>query len=120
MRFIDFQQFLFWGVFAMAQQAGVPVDQEPMHKVVSKNEYVEVIHVSIPPGRSTLFHTHSHDSAVLDLTEAQIRIDVPGNSSEVRQTHPGDVSAPGYSKAPFTHRSITSARRRFKALDSKF
>jgi len=104
----------------MRRQASVPVDQEPMHKVVLKNEHVEVLHVSVPPGLSTLFHTHSRDAAVLDLSETQIRIDVPGNASEVRQNHPGDVSAPGYANTPLTHRVNNISQVLFEALDVEF
>jgi len=102
----------------MAQQASVPVNQEPKHKVVLKNEYVEVLHVSIPPGQSTLFHTHSHDGVVVNLAEAQIRIDVPGGGpSSIRYTHPAEVAAPAYSNAPFTHRVNNVGQVPFEALD---
>jgi len=113
---------LLCGIFAMAQQTSVPVDQEPMHKVVLKNEYVEVLHVSIPPGQSTLFHTHSHDGVVVHLAEGQIRIDVPGSAStsEVQNKHPGDVSAQAYSKAPFTHRVNNVGKTPFEVIDIEF
>lgn len=111
---------LICGVFLMAQQASVPVDQEPMHKIVLKNASVEVLQVTIPTGQSTLFHTHAHDGAVVYLADAEIRIDVPGMPSEVRHPYPGDVSAPGYSKAPFTHRVNNIGKRPFEALDIEF
>ncbi len=38
---------------AVAQQAPVPVEQEPHHHVVLKNDSVIVTHVTIPPGEST-------------------------------------------------------------------
>lgn len=110
-----------YGVFALAQQASVPVDQEPMHKVLLKNEYVEVMYVNIPPGQSTLFHTHSHDGVVVFLAEGQTRIDVPGSArSDVQYSHPGDISAPAYSKAPFTHRVNNVGQVPFEALDVEF
>ena len=39
--------------WSAATEPAVPVDQEPVHKVVLKNDYVTVLHVTIPPGQST-------------------------------------------------------------------
>jgi hypothetical protein len=48
----------------------VPMDKEPHHHVLFRNEFIEVIHATIPPGESTLFHTHSHDSVGFDLAQS--------------------------------------------------
>jgi len=45
----------------------VPMDKEPHHHVLFKNEFVEVIRATLVPGESTLFHTHSHDRAGFDV-----------------------------------------------------
>jgi len=50
----------------------VPVNQEPFHKLVLKNDYVEALHVTIPPARSTRWHTHSHDGVAVRLTDATV------------------------------------------------
>ena len=50
---------LFSGLVA-AQEKVVPVDQEPFHKVVLINDYIEVMHVKIPPGQISMLHSHSH------------------------------------------------------------
>ncbi len=110
-----------YGVFTMAQQASVPANEEPMHKVVLKNEYVEVMRVSIPPGQSTLWHTHSHQGVAIQLTEAQIRIDSSGSaSSGIQDKHPGDVSVQPYSNAPFTHRVNNVGKTAFEVIDIEF
>jgi hypothetical protein len=51
----------------------VPMDKEPHHHVLFRNEFIEVIHATIPPGESTLFHTHSHDRVGFDLARARAR-----------------------------------------------
>ena len=55
-----------------ATQAAVPVEQEPHHHVVLKNDSVLVTHVVIPPGEATLYHTHSYDRAAVHLTNNMI------------------------------------------------
>ena len=56
----------------MSQQRPVPVEDEPHHHVVLKNEFVLVMHVTLAPGESTLFHTHSHDRVAVDLSDTRI------------------------------------------------
>jgi beta-alanine degradation protein BauB len=48
----------------------VPVEQEPHHRWIFENQYVRVLDVVLAPGESTLFHTHSHDSVAVRLTDA--------------------------------------------------
>ena len=50
------------------QQSPVPMEEESHHHVLLKNEFIEVIRATLPPGESTLFHIHSHDSAGVELT----------------------------------------------------
>jgi hypothetical protein len=52
----------------VSQQIPLTMEEELHHHVLLKNEFVEVIRATIPPGESTLFHTHSHDSAGVELT----------------------------------------------------
>src|ERR1043165_4877307 len=50
----------------------VPVEEEPLHKVMFKNDFVTVIHVTLPPGQTTLYHSHTHDRVAIDLSAATI------------------------------------------------
>ena len=45
----------------LAQEAPVPVEQEPRHHVLLKNDDIMVVHATIPPGGLTLYHIHSHN-----------------------------------------------------------
>src|SRR5882762_553843 len=53
---------------AQEASAPVPVENEPLHHVVLKNESVVVIHLTLPPGERTLYHTHSHDRIAVPLS----------------------------------------------------
>src|SRR5256885_15811090 len=57
---------------AQEASAPVPVENEPLHHVVLKNESVVVIHLTLPPGERTLFHTHTHDRAAIPLSSTSI------------------------------------------------
>jgi quercetin dioxygenase-like cupin family protein len=100
------------------QQLPVPSEQEPLHKTVFKNEYVTVLHVVIPPGESTLFHTHSHDAIIVCLSDARVREQEPGKEPEkVRNAFPGMVSANDYTARPYTHKVINAGETDFSVLD---
>ena len=49
----------------------VPVEEEPHHHVVLKNDSVMVLRVKLLPGESTLPHTHLHDRVAVDLSTPQ-------------------------------------------------
>ena len=101
-----------------AQQPAVPVDQEPLHKVVLRNDYVEVMHVTLPPGQHTLLHTHSHDGVAVRLSEAMVRIDVHGKAPGVAApSRAGDVSAQAYATQHMTHVVNNVGTTAFEVVD---
>lgn len=107
---------VFSGVM-IAQESPVSVEEEPHHHVVLKNDYVLVMHVTLAPGESTLFHTHSHDRAAIQLTDATISQQKPGQAEGAPGTgKPGDVSA-STADGPYTHRVHNVGRSVFEVLD---
>lgn len=91
-------------VMASGQQTPVPVDEEPHHHVLFKNEFVIVIRATLQPGEISLYHTHSHDSADIEIVSSTTREQVLGNEEASPETsHAGDVSADSCD-APITHR----------------
>jgi len=106
------------GALAMAQQSPVASDKEPLHKTIFRNDCVLVLHVVIPPGKSTEFHTHSRDAVAVRLSDAGTKTQEPGKPvGESRITHPGDVSANDYAKQPYTHKVINAGNTVFEVLD---
>ena len=49
----------------------VPVDQEPQHKVVFKNDYVRVLDAILPPGYVTLNHRHDVDNVSVTISNGR-------------------------------------------------
>jgi quercetin dioxygenase-like cupin family protein len=102
-------------------EAAVPVGQEPLHKGVLKNDYVEVVHLTLPAGQSTMLHTHSHDGVAVRLSKAMVRIDVPGQAPTAPGVaEPGSVSAQAYAQHPMTHRVSNVGTTPFAVIDIEF
>ena len=104
----------------VAELSPVPVEEEPHHHVLLKNDFVLVMRVTLAPGESTLFHTHSHDRAAVQLTEATITQQRPDEKEGApEQRRPGDVSA-STGNGPYTHRVHNSGHGVFEVLDVEF
>jgi hypothetical protein len=72
--------------FAQLEDKPVPMDKAPFHIPVFSNDYIILLDVNIPPGRSTGYHTHYADSVSVNLSPA----------SQTNQNYgSSDVSAPG-------------------------
>jgi hypothetical protein len=106
--------------FARSQRP-VPVEQEPHHHVVLKNNFVEVIHVVLPAGESTLFHTHSRDRVAVDLTSTMLSLQKPNERDEPPELSiPGDVSARANADTPYTHRLRNVGTKTYEVIDVEF
>ena len=100
-----------------AQQSPVPVEDEPHHHIVLKNDSVMVLRVKLLPGESTLFHTHLHDRVAIDLTDTTITLQKLGEPEGAPEaTKPGGV-ATSESKGPYTHRVHNAGPAVFEVLD---
>jgi len=105
----------------VAQTAPVPVEQEPHHHVVLKNDFVLVTHVTIPPGEMTLYHTHSYDRAAVHLTANKLTFQLPDQpESAPEESKVGEISASTRRDAPFTHRVHNLGPDAFEVIDVEF
>jgi quercetin dioxygenase-like cupin family protein len=98
---------LFFSIIAIAaaQVAPLPVEQEPHHHLLLKNEFVEIFRTTIAPGESTLFHIHSHDGAGVALVARTTTECLLGGTEGAAATfHSGQVFAPSRLSGPVTHR----------------
>jgi quercetin dioxygenase-like cupin family protein len=103
-----------------AQQSPVPVEKEPHHQVVLKNDFVMVLRVQLPSGESTLYHVHSHDRVSVHLSDTAITeqwLGEPGGDPSGKQ--PGDVAATT-ANGPFTHRVQNVGAAEFDVIDVEF
>ena len=108
---------------ALCQQATlpVPVEQEPHHHVVLKNDSVLVTHVVIPPGEATLYHTHSYDRAAIHLTNNMVTFQQPNQAeSEQMPAKIGEISASTRKGDPLTHRVRNASSTPFEVIDVEF
>jgi hypothetical protein len=96
----------------------VAVQQEPHHHWIFENQYVRVLDVVLPPGETTLFHTHSHDNVALRAGDARIEKQDWGKgwdrpSPVVR----GEVTFTLGAKQPYTHRLKNVGSTPFHVID---
>ena len=100
-----------------AQPSPVPVEEEPHHHLVLKNDSVMVLWVKLLPGDSTLFHTHLHDRVAVHLSDTTItqrKLGEPESAPEV--TKPGDVVV-SESNGAYTHQVHNAGNGAFEVLD---
>src|SRR5437660_2901672 len=99
--------FLFSSFIFAAQDASTPVlvENEPLHHVVLKNESVVVIHLTLPPGERTLYHTHTHDRVAIPLSNTSITQQVLNDKeSPPSPSVAGTFSAITLAGSSYTHR----------------
>jgi quercetin dioxygenase-like cupin family protein len=87
-----------------AQPDVVPVEQEGHHHVLFENQYARVLEVRIPPGETTLFHTHAHDNISIRISGGMIQSQFQGKEWRPSTIKPGAVVFADGSKNPYTHR----------------
>jgi len=103
---------------AQEAMAPVPVEKEPLHHVVLKNESVVVIHLTLPAGERTLYHTHAHDRVAINLSSTAITQqkwnEAEGSASS---SAPGNFSAMTLEGSSYTHRVHNVGAVAYDVLD---
>lgn len=106
---------------ASAQQAPVPVEQEPYHHVVLKNDDVIVMHVKLEPGERTAYHIHSCDRAGVELSTNSVIQQRLGEPEGKPQTAaPGDVFSDSCKDKPLIHRVHNVGSTTMDVIDVEF
>jgi hypothetical protein len=91
----------------LAQEpSSVPVDQEPHHKVVFKNDFVRVVDATFPAGYVTLNHRHDIDNVAVTIST--------GRDDAESQTRVGRA---GFSKGGYSHRVTNSGPGIMRFID---
>ncbi|HYV85349.1 MAG TPA: hypothetical protein VFB49_05525 [Patescibacteria group bacterium] len=100
----------------------VPVEKEPMHRIVWEVEQLRVYDIVVPPHKNTLYHTHLHDFMGVtiavppkDKAEAEEKAAAPGEEAEPeaeeeRPIKEYEVWFESQAK-PYTHRITNPSRR---------
>jgi hypothetical protein len=96
------------GIFGAQEAAApvpVPVEKEPLHQTVFKNDSVIIFHLILPPGERTLYHTHVRDRVAIEFSSTSTTQQVLGKAEGTPvATHGGDSSAITQGDGPFSHR----------------
>lgn len=88
----------------LGAQEGVPVEQAPYHVPVFDNDYVRVLNVIIPPGRTSGFHRHTLDTVGVQITDTARTAQLPGGPVTVSPSRePGTVQFARYGREPNLH-----------------
>jgi quercetin dioxygenase-like cupin family protein len=110
--------FLAFGFGAQEAVAPVPVEKEPLHHVVLKNESVVVLHLTLPAGERTLYHTHTHDRVAVNLSSTSITQQKLGEAEgAATATVPGTFSAMTLEGNAYTHRVHNVGTSDFDVID---
>ena len=116
---LAFPCFLVLGAMAAFQTPGpVPVEQEPHHKVLLKNDEVLVLRSTVPAGESTLYHVHSYDGIAVELAHAVITQQQWNKPvTPPSEVHPGEITARVLKDGPYIHRITNVGKEMFDVLD---
>ena len=111
--------FVLLTLFATQEaSAPVPVEQEPHHHLVLKNDNLLVLRVILQSGESSLYHVHSVDDVAVWLGNTSSAQQLPNEpeSAPVEQK-PGNVTLRTLRETPFTHRVHNVGKGLFDVLD---
>jgi quercetin dioxygenase-like cupin family protein len=108
--------------FFVAQEASapapVPVEQEPHHHLLLKNDSLLVLRVTLQPGEWSLYHTHSVDDVAVWLGNTSTAQQLPNQpESASAEQNPGNISLRTLRETPFTHRVHNLGPGLFDVLD---
>jgi quercetin dioxygenase-like cupin family protein len=98
--------------------APVPVEQEPHHHLLLKNDNLLVLRVNLQPGEWSSYHTHSVDDVAVWLSHSSAAQQLPNEpeGAPVEQK-PGNISLRTLHETPFTHRVHSLGPGVFDVLD---
>ena len=116
----------------------VPVHEEPRHRLVFDSPVARVLDIQIPPGDTTLFHTHSNPILYVNMSSSQTRSQTLGQewsggeaAARPAPRPPGDAPVPAgvppvvfgrmnsvtsYSKQALTHRVNNVGNNLFRLI----
>jgi predicted metal-dependent enzyme (double-stranded beta helix superfamily) len=101
---------LFIFVTTVVVSAQVPANKEPHHRTVFENTQFRILDVNVPPGATTLEHSHNLDIVTVSMTSGtDTRTQSPGQPwGAIRPRRPlGHVETTDYSGKPNSHRLET-------------
>jgi quercetin dioxygenase-like cupin family protein len=84
----------------------VPVTKAPFHLLTFQDENMSLVNVTVPPGRSTAYHSHDQDLFFVIIRGAKIKNQVLGQDPVDLDFKTGNVYFANYAKTPGVHQII--------------
>ena len=117
-------------LLAQQDEKVVPVHEEPRHRVVFDSPRTRVLDIQIPPGDTTLFHTHSDPILYVPMSSSQTRSQTlgrewsgGGGAATALAPAASTATAPRrlnsvttYAKQPLTHRVNNIGQSLFRLI----
>lgn len=120
-RFYVAPAFFLFTLFAAQETsapAPVPVEQEPHHHLLLKNDSLLVLRVTLQPGEWSQYHIHSVDDVAVFIGKSSATQQLPGQpESAPMEQIPGNISLRTLREAPLTHRVHNLGPGIFDVLD---
>lgn len=114
----SFFLLLFASMQLFAQDAPVPIEKEPRHKLVFENDIVRIFDTRIPVNDVSQFHIHSFDSAFVCIDGGETQSEELGKPIQKRPPFKaGDTWYRPHASTPLTHRVSNLGKTDFRVLD---
>jgi hypothetical protein len=81
-----------------------------------KNEYVTLLNVYIPAGRTARYHKHSIDTAFAFVEGANVRVQILGEDATETNIPTGTIRYSDYSKKPLIHQVSNIDNKGFRVV----
>ena len=106
-------------LFAQTPQTVVPVEQEPLHRVVFHNKNVRIYDAEFSPGAICLFHKHSFDSVTIAASGGTGMNEILGLTPQQFDVPTGAAWFTKGTNSPYTHRiqNVGKTPLRFIAVE---
>jgi len=99
----------------------MPANQEPHHHLKYENQYIRVLEVTLEPGESSLFHTHSIDVLYVTLADAVVRAQEQGEDwGPETAFRAGVANFDNASKTPYTHHLKNIRKTQLHTINIEF
>src|SRR5689334_13501447 len=107
---------------AQEDERPVPIVQAPYHLPVFRNEYITLLNVNVPPGKTTGYHIHTGDQVSVNISPADMTTQNLA-SNFVPPPHGGEQGRAGYAdyrKGPKTHKAVNAGTTPFHNISFIF
>jgi hypothetical protein len=110
------------GAIAQEEERGVPIVQAPYHLPVFRNEYITLLNVNVPPGKTTGYHIHTGDQVSVNISAADMTNQDLGSSivSPPQRGQAGRAGYADYRKASKTHKAVNAGTTPFHNISFIF